>query len=107
MSGCGLEVLPDVREWSLYPPECLEGPSGCAGVVGWPSWMSGSGPDTIPDVRKDLPDVQKDLPDFREWQGVPPECLGVAGCPPGCPIVVVRYSRMTRCGREALPDARE
>ena len=51
----GWEALPEVREW-------WGGPPGCPGVVGRPSWMSGSdrklsrksvsGRDAIPDVRE-------------------------------------------------------
>ena len=37
------------------------------------------------------------LPNVRERSGGPPVCLGV----------VVRPSRMSGCGREALPDFRE
>ena len=33
MPGSGQESLPDVREWSGYPPEC-------PGVIGRPSRMS-------------------------------------------------------------------
>ena len=49
--------------------------------------MSGSGPDTLPDVRKDLPD-------HREWLKGP---SGIQG-------VVRRPSRMAGSGRETLPD---
>ena len=59
--------------------------------------MCGSGPDTLPDVRKDLPDVRKSLPDVREWSGSPPVCSGVVG----------RHYRMSGSSREALPDVRE
>ena len=37
------------------------------------------------------------LPYVREW----------SGGPPGCPIVVVRPSRLSVCGREALLDVQE
>ena len=43
MSRSGREDLLDVRERSGCPP-------GCAGVVGRPFWMSGSGRDALPDV---------------------------------------------------------
>ena len=86
--------------------------------------MSGSGPDTLLEVRKVLmnarkvlPNARKDLPDVREWSGAPPGCPGVVegppGCPgvvwmpPGCQGVVGRPSRMSRNGREALPNVRE
>ena len=62
MSGSGREALPDVREWSVDPPECLEtrqdvqgwsgGLPGYPGVVGKPSRMSGSGREAIADVRE-------------------------------------------------------
>ena len=59
--------------------------------------MSGSGPDTLPDVRKVLLNACKDFPDVREWSGGPPECPGVVGRP----------SRMSKCGRVALTDVRQ
>ena len=83
--------------------------------------MSGSGPDTLPDVWKDLPDV-------REWSGGRPGCPGVVGrlswmsgigCKalpdvrewsggtPGCPEVVMRPFWMSGSGREPLPDVRQ
>ena len=40
MTGSGEEVLPYDREWS-------EGLSGCLGVVGRPSRMSGSGREAL------------------------------------------------------------
>ena len=48
--------LPDIREWSAAPPECLR-------VVRRPSWIPGSGCLTLPDVRE----WSGDLPDVREW----------------------------------------
>ena len=51
--------------------------------------MSGSGRETLPDVRETLPDV-------REWSG------GL----PGCPGVVKRPSRISESGREAILDVR-
>ena len=45
VSGNGREALPDVREWS-------GGPRGCPGVVGRPSWKSGSGREAIGDVQE-------------------------------------------------------
>ena len=45
MSGSGREVLPDVREWSVGPPES-------PGVVGRTSLMSGSGLEVLPKVRE-------------------------------------------------------
>ena len=61
-----LEVIPDVREWSGGPRGCpgvygeaipdvrewLRGPPGCPGVVGKPSRMTGSGRETLPNVRE-------------------------------------------------------
>ena len=41
----GQEALPDVREWSGDLP-------GCLGVVGWPSRVSVSGRETLPNVRE-------------------------------------------------------
>ena len=52
--------------------------------------MTGSGRETLPDVRESLPDVQ-------EWSGGPPECPGVVGMP----------TRMTGSGRQTLLDVRE
>ena len=64
MSGSGRDALPDDREWSgglgdirecsQSPPECprvVELPPGCPRVVGRPSQMSGSGRESIQDVR--------------------------------------------------------
>ena len=45
MSWNGQEALPHVLEWSGNPPEC-------PGVVGRPSRMSGSGRETLLDVRE-------------------------------------------------------
>ena len=45
MSGSGRETHLDLREWS-------EGPLGCPGVVGRPSWMTWSGREALPDVRE-------------------------------------------------------
>ena len=90
--------------------------------------MSGSGPDTIPDVRKDLPDVrkdlpdvQKDLPDGREWPGGPPTFVGVVRRPSrmssSVPIpsrmsgrtyqMFVRTFRMSGCGQDAHSAVRQ
>ena len=65
--------------------------------------MSGSGWETLPDV--------------REWSRGPPRCSGVVGRPPGCagvvrgipkcPVVVAKPSRMSGCGREAFPDVQK
>ena len=90
MSGSDWEALPDVREWSGGPPVCQ-------GMVVRPYRMSGSGPDTLPDFRKDLPDVRKNLTDLREWSGGSPRSLGVIGSP----------SLMSGSGRESLPDVQE
>ena len=62
--------------------------------------MSRSGPDTLPDVRKDLPmsgSGRKDLLDVREW----------SGGPPGCPGVVGRPFRMSRSGPDTLQDVQK
>ena len=45
MSESGREAFPDVREWSVGPPGCLE-------VVRSPSRKSGSGRKALPDVRE-------------------------------------------------------
>ena len=70
MSGSGREALkniwewsgtlPDVRDWSGFPP-------GCPGVVGKPYRRSGSGREALPDV--------------REWSGGPTGCPGLVGSP--------------------------
>ena len=83
MFESGRVALPDVREWSGNPPECLVGPLGYPGVVGRPSRMSGS--------------YRESLTNVREWVGGPPGCLGV----------FVRSSRMSKSGREALLDVRQ
>ena len=44
MFGSSRETLPDVPEWS-------GGPSGCPVLVGLPFRMSGSGQQSLPDVR--------------------------------------------------------
>ena len=45
MSGSGQQALPDVRQWSGDPSDCL-------GLVGKPSRMSRSGRESFPDVRE-------------------------------------------------------
>ena len=75
------DTLPDVQKWSGGPP-------GCPGVVGWPSWMSESGRETLPNV--------------QEWWEVP-RC-------PGKLAVIQECSegpRMSGSGRENLLDFRE
>ena len=62
--------------------------------------MSGSYRDTLPDV----PEGWEALPDVRQLSGGPPGC---AGGPPSCLGVVVRPSRMSWSGLDALPDVRE
>ena len=54
------EAFPNVREWSGIYPRCSEGPTGCPVVVGWPSRMSRSGLEALPDV--------------WVWSGDPPGC---------------------------------
>ena len=86
MSGITQETFPEVRKALSDVWECSEGPPGtlgCPGVVGRPSQMSGSGRETLPDV--------------REWSGGPLECPGV----------VRSSSRMAGSGQEALLDVRE
>ena len=90
MSKSGQEAIPDVLEWSVGPP-------GCLGVVGRPSWVTGSGPDTPRRSRMiyRMSGSGRDaLQDVREW---------LRG-PTGCPGVVLIPSRMSGSGREALPD---
>ena len=87
MSGSGRQALLDDREWSGDPP-------GCPKVVGRPSWMTGSGLETLPDVQEAHPDVLEVLPDVREG----------SGGPPGYPGVVGRSSRMSGSGQETIPD---
>ena len=45
MSGSGLEILLDVREWLGGPPKCLV-------VLGKPSRMSENGQDALQDVKE-------------------------------------------------------
>ena len=77
--------------------------------------MSGSGPDTLSDVRKVLPNARRYFPDVRELVGRPSRMSGSGRqalpyvqewwkVPPECPGVVARPSRMSGCGRIALPD---
>ena len=67
MSGSGREFRPNVPEWSRGPHSCSGGPPGCPGVVGRPSWKSGSSREAIAD--------------FREWSGGHPGCPGGVGRP--------------------------
>ena len=86
MSGSGLEVLPNVWEWSGCPPRCpavVEGLPECPGIVRKSSLMSGSGWEALSKVQK--------------WSEDPPGCLGVVGRP----------TQMSGSGREALPNVRE
>ena len=75
-----------------------------------PSRLFRSDRETLPNVWEALPEIRKSrktpwmsgsgleaLPDVREW----------SGCPPECPGVVRRPSRMSVCGCETLPDVRE
>ena len=64
MSRSGREALPDVREWSGYPP-------GFPAVVGWPSLMYGSGREAYLMYRSG----QKAIPNVREWSGETPRSL--------------------------------
>ena len=50
MSVSGREALPDVRKWSEDLPECPK-------VIRRPSRISGSGRETLSDVRQVLADV--------------------------------------------------
>ena len=65
MSGSGREALPHFRVWSGVHPGCpgvverppdvrslSRGPPVCPDVVGSPSRMSGSGRETLKDVRE-------------------------------------------------------
>ena len=59
--------------------------------------MSGSGNDTLPDVRMVIPDVRKVIPDVREW----------SECPSGCQGVVGMLYRMFGSGPDTLLDDRK
>ena len=65
--------------------------------------MSGSGREALSDVREWSEAVRmsvsgREAPlEVREWSGGPLGCL----------VVVVRLSRMSRSGREALPNVQE
>ena len=55
MSGRGWETLPDVPEGLVtfsVVQEWLTDPPGCPRVVSWPSRISGSGRETLLDVRQ-------------------------------------------------------
>ena len=134
MSGSCREALPDVQKWSGGPPGCpgvvgrpyrmsgsgreafrdgrkwSGGPPGCLRVVGRPFQRSESGREALPDVCEwsgDPPGSPGVLepPSRMVWR--PPGCLALSGCPPECPEVVGRHTRMSRSSREALPDVRE
>ena len=81
------------------PPGCPGGPPGCLGVIGRPSWMSGSG-------RKDLLDVRDALPYVWEWSGSLPECPRVVGRTSQLSGSGREAFRMPGCGRETLPYVR-
>ena len=109
MSESGWETLPDVWECLEGPPGYPGGPLGFPGVVGKPSWMSGS-------VRKAIADVREALSDGRECSEGSPGYPGTPGYPgerPGCLEVYGRLSRMSdrptwmsRSGQEALSEVR-
>ena len=75
-------------------------------MVGRPFLCSGSGRETLPEVRKcreTLPEVQKwsgDPPQVWKWLGDPPQVWKWKGDPPKSPEVVVRHSGRIGCGRE-------
>ena len=93
--------------------------------------MSGSGRETLPNIRKALLDNQgfsvsppvcpgvvgrhslisgsvwEAVPNVQEWSGGRARCPRWSGGPPGCPGVVRRLSRMSGSGRETFPDYRE
>ena len=59
-------------------------------MSGWPSRLSGSGREALPDVSV----WSRGPPNVKEWsEGLP-----------GCPGVVGRPSRMSGSGREAISD---
>ena len=73
MTGSGQLAIPDARKWTGGSP-------GCPGVVGWPSWMFGSGRENPTNVWKS--------------SGDPTGCAEVLAGPLECPGVVGRTSRM-------------
>ena len=86
MSGSGLKALPDVQEWSGYPPRCpgvVGSPYGCTEVVGKPSGMFRSDREALSNV--------------RQWSGDFSGCLAM----------VERPTRMSSSGWETLPDVPE
>ena len=83
MSGSVRKVLPNFREALSYVREWSGGPPGCAGVVGRPSRMSGSGREAC----RISGSGRKAIPNVWEWSGGPPQ--------------------MSRSGRETLPDVQE
>ena len=96
MSECVRKALPEVRGW-------LGVSLGCLGEVGRPSQISGSGRETLPNVRE----WWEPLPDVWQLSGNPSECSREVGGPFGCSRVVWRPSRMSGSGREALLDVRD
>ena len=103
MSASGQEALPDVRELSETFPNVLEwsgDPLRCPGVVGLPSHMSGSGERPSWMSGSGL----ESLSDVRECSEGPPGC---PGGPLGCLEVFERLSQMSGSGLEALSEAQE
>ena len=86
MSKNGTEALPVFRERS-------GGARGFYGVVGKPSWISGSGRE----ASRMSASGRETLPDVKEWSRGPRRFEGEVGRP----------SRMSGSGRDALPDDRE
>ena len=94
------EAISDVREWSGDPSEFPEGPYEYLGVVGWPSCMSGSVREAVPDVRGG----REAITNVQDWSGGPPECSVVVERPSrmsGSP------SRLSGSDWKSLPDVRE
>ena len=125
-------------------PGVVGGHPGCPGVVWMPSQMSGICQENLPNVPEwwetllhvrqlsgGTLEIREALSDVREWSGdhpgcsevvgrhsrslkVPPECLGVAGGPSGCPAVLGRpswmsgsHSWLSGCGWESLTNVRK
>ena len=84
MSGSDRDALPDVRQLSGGPLDFREWSGDfpkCPVVVGWLSWMFGSGGRPL----RIFGSGREALPDVQEWSEGPPKCPEWSGDPPKCP----------------------
>ena len=76
--------------------------TGCPGVIGKPSRISGSGREALPDDRE----WSGVYPDVREWSEANKNVREWSGGPSESPRVVLRPSWMAVTCQEALPNVR-